>query len=73
MKKRYRIISNGNQYKIQRFYSWFRGVFKFTKTYDNSYLKYIDAEIEMNSMKKARKFYKEQKKKAWKVTKTFFD
>lgn len=80
MKKGYKIISNGKQYKIRRFYSWLGGIFKFTKTYNKFYLSHHDAEAEINllkiekeNVKKARKFYKEEKKRAWKVIKTFID
>jgi len=78
--KGYKIISNGTFYKVQKFCSFFYGVFKFTKTYNDPYLNYHDAEIRIRLLKvqkknaeTARKRTKEIKERPWKVVKTFLD
>jgi len=80
MKKGYKIISDGTHYKVQEFRSFFYDVFKFTKTYNYSYLNCHDAEIRVRLLKVqkknaeiARKRTKEMKKRPWKVTRTFID
>ena len=80
MKKGYRIISNGDSYKIQRFCSWFKGIFKFTKTYNTSYHSHDRAVEEVKSMrtikeniKNSRAYEKERKSKPWELITTFFD
>jgi hypothetical protein len=80
MKKGYRIISNGEHYKIQRFYSFLGGILTVKKTYDGFYLIYSDAEKETNriktereNIKRNRKLTREKESGPWNVLKIFFD
>lgn len=80
MKKGYKIISNGEQYKVQRFYSFLGATFSLTKTCDGLHRRYLDAKRridwlkeERESIEKAKKRRREMRKKSWSVIKIFFD
>ena len=80
MKRGYRIISNENSYKIQKFYSMFFGILSITKTYKAFYFDYNEAVEKVESMKTIEKnirnnraYGKKIKSKPWKIIKTFLD
>lgn len=80
MKKGYRITSNGKYYKVQRFYSFLSGLFKFVKTVGGCYDSYDYAEemmVKIRELKaaeeKIKRDEKERKKGLWKVVETFFN
>jgi len=80
MKEGYRIISNGENYRIQKFYSFLKGIFVFTKTFSALYTNYPYVEEVVEEIKKSaevrkneKKHIKEMKKRPWTVVKTIAD